>query len=525
MNRSHSENVFANDPNQQLDLAIQTIVDSPAPVDVCQKLIDNAAAWEQTIGFETETSQSEQDSAYAIASCGITSRDSRIIESPLPKFDKDNWPSAQQLAFGLAIMAIFVFAVTLFIEAKIQKPNSTAVTKSNSGHQTPTNPPAAPAVVSQNDNSPRGYAVDAFAYRVPNIRTSVAENAPVIVANGGEKPLMLGEEIPRDAKLDHLHVWDWSKSAKSRIIPGFEFSNSTNAVLTPNGDFLVFADGTHLVLKTGATIKMDYGPEPLNTGTTKFKNAGGMQFSPDSRRLGLLVNLGAGEIPGNRLDVAVKVVETPAGQTLCQFPAGEKHTLRIGFSANGEQIVAGNRKNEVELTDVKSGQVERTFAPALKTQLMGVTLSPDGRFVAAHERTNHSNNPDDERHGRLYVWNKETGELLHQIDSNQFKKAGGLGAIYGLLRFSPNGEHLAVETWGRLMIVDVPSGRVVASLPATVPRHVQWSADGETITTISAVAEATPKNGAMFGDDKLPVVEIWDWRNEKLLKRVGKGFE
>src|ERR1022692_372253 len=59
--------------------------------------------------------------------------------------------------------------------------------------------------------------LDTAEYAVPIIRSQVADDAPVIIANGGKDPIPLGSATREGGGF--LHVWDWSKGTRSRVLP------------------------------------------------------------------------------------------------------------------------------------------------------------------------------------------------------------------------------------------------------------------------------------------------------------------
>ena len=204
-----------------------------------------------------------------------------------------------------------------------------------------------------------------------------AERVPVIVANGGKEPIRLGSVTREGGGL--LHVWDWSTSPVSRVLPDVEFWGTENVALSPDGSQLVWAKGDILDLRTGKQTHIDLGGADVRIGEAMYGRIGDMRFSPDGGRLAILVTILEEDIPGRIKSEVVQVVEFPSGGRLCEFPAGESYALRVGFSADGEQIASADAERQVLLRDAATGDILQRFVPALTSQVMGVAISSDGR--------------------------------------------------------------------------------------------------------------------------------------------------
>ena len=335
-----------------------------------------------------------------------------------------------------------------------------------------------------------------------SIQTVVAQNAPVMIANGGNSPIHLGEWIPQRESGGSLHIWNWSKSPISRVVPEVELWSTARVVLSPDGKLLVWARGEILNLETLERTPIDLGGDVEQVGEATYQRIGEMQFSSDGRRLALLI--------GSK----VQIVEFPSGNRLCDFPAGEDYALRIAFSADGKQVVTGNRSREVTIYDATTGEELQQFGPALDSQIMGVAISADGTYVAAYERTEFSSDAAEERDGDLLIWRTESGELTHRIAGAHLRKLGGAGPSYGALQFAPDSKYLAAESWGRVFVIDVATAEIAAALKESAVQSIQWAADGKTITTIAPLSGGDADGELPFPRYYIyPAVSEWDWRD------------
>jgi len=69
----------------------------------------------------------------------------------------------------------------------------------------------------------------------PTVRFACASNAPVLVGTGGLEPIELGAEVPYGSRSDTLHVWDWSKSRKSRVMKDVHLLADQSFASPPTG--------------------------------------------------------------------------------------------------------------------------------------------------------------------------------------------------------------------------------------------------------------------------------------------------
>jgi WD40 repeat protein len=431
-------------------------------------------------------------------------------------------------------------------------------------------------------------ALDMAGWAIPKLHALVAESAPVIVANGGKKPLHLGSATREHGGL--LHVWSWSKGAMSCVLPKVEFWGNDHVAISPDGKWLVWARGDILDLQTGKSTRIDLGGADFKIGEHTYTRIGAMRFSPDGGRLALGVTNFDETRPGLIKSEVVQIVEFPTGrrlaklfepvarvdpkrlalliadldsakfavrkkaaqeleklgeaaigacrkaldgepsaevrrrlksllekqarkrraQLLCEFPPGESYVLPIGFSKDGKQIASGDRERQILRRDTATGKVLQRYAPALKSQVMGVAISPDGKYVAA---TQHEP-------GDLFIWEADSGRLLRRLDGGGLRKLGGHYPGYGPIRFSPDGKYLAAAYWGRLFVFDMKTGKTAAALREVAATNIQWSADGKKVTVVSPV---TLGSGNMRDrKDRYPAVHEWDWRNNKRIDLTPK---
>jgi hypothetical protein len=325
----------------------------------------------------------------------------------------------------------------------------------------------------------------------------VAESAPIMLANGRGESIGLGAALTGlKAGEGSVHIWDWSQSPHSRVLKGVRLLTAYDA-LSPDGRFLVQANGDIFDLKTGERKTIDLGADVRVNGRWD-EGLNNILFSPDGGRLAVMF--------GNRTDDRelygiVHILDFPGGRLLCRFGASEPFKLRIGFSPDGKHIAAGDPNRQILLRDATTGQIIKRYEPAHDNQIYSVALSPGGRFVAAADSK-----------GNLLVWEADTGRLI-------LKQSGsGEGIDVGCLRFSPDGKLLVAAQSHRIDVYDAVTGNVVGQIKQgwPSPSDVRFSADGKTLTVFAGVPSGTEDGRNIY-----PSVHVWDWKSGKRLHSLG----
>jgi outer membrane protein assembly factor BamB len=345
--------------------------------------------------------------------------------------------------------------------------------------------PAANAVRTQAD----------AAWKSPSIQVLVADRAPVLIAGGPGEPVRLGARVAEAKSGGALHVCDWSRSRESRVVPGVEFWSNAHAAVTPDGKALVFADGTIIDLATGKRSgTIDLGGADYREGATTYGRIGDMRFAPDGRRLAIMVTL---RNEDRTVREVVQTFEFPGGKRLCEFPPGEAYALRLAFSADGGRVAIADAQRHVTLRDATTGELVRTFEPPLKSQVMDVALSGDGKCVYAGAREN----------GELLAFDVASGQLIWRAEPVDLGRDDNPATIE-LLRLSDDDKLLAVGTWGRLAVLDARTGELRGAVNhGRLPAAVHWSADARTISVVTAAAHADGDGRATVYPDVLR----FDW--------------
>ena len=98
------------------------------------------------------------------------------------------------------------------------------------------------------------------------------------------------------------------------------------------------------------------------------------------------------------------------------------------FSPDGRYLIVASMRPDIEIWNVETRQLEGHFEGHTGNWVEGVTISPDGKYVATFE----------ENTATVYLWNMETRQLL-------WKAKNGDDRISDI-QFSPNSQQLYVAT-------------------------------------------------------------------------------
>jgi WD40 repeat protein len=296
--------------------------------------------------------------------------------------------------------------------------------------------------------SQRGGAVTAGAN--PSRRFAVASDATILVSTGGKDPIVLGEKqaFTRDAA---LHVWDWSKSDKSRPL---EVSSPSFSV-SPDGKWIVTIKGEKIEIATGKVAPLPgFEREPNRT-----------LFSPDGRRLALLLD-------EKNNTSTFRILEFPEGRKLCDIENQWPAMLPAAFGPDGSEIFLMGKDNFVRRFDAVTGKELQKYEPAHANSVRRMIASPSGNLLVSGGSR-----------GDILLWDVASGKLLHKLVVVPAAYADQ--GVYSLA-FSPDETQVAGGGVGSLLLWSVATAEV-----KTFPRgsasaeHLSFSVDGKTITAVS----------------------------------------
>jgi WD40 repeat protein len=176
--------------------------------------------------------------------------------------------------------------------------------------------------------------------------------------------------------------------------------------------------------------------------------------------------------------------ETPPPMVVLDA-GGHNGTVRGAvFTPDGRQVITASHDKTVRIWDVNTGLCARVIRPPTGTGIVGelytVALSPDAKTLATGGT-----------YGRIFLIDLPSGRMLHFLPGHSNSVVG--------LDFSPDGRSLASASMDKTVrIWDVSSGKTVRTLTGhtNAVRAVRFSPDGRKIATAS-----TDKSARVFTAD------------------------
>ncbi|MBS0263086.1 MAG: WD40 repeat domain-containing protein [Planctomycetes bacterium] len=344
----------------------------------------------------------------------------------------------------------------------------------------------------------------------PTVLFAVASDAPIIVSTGRNEPIELGAEILYSQGGDTLHVWDWTKSSRSRVLNDIRLRADDKVCLSPDGTRLVWARGDVVHLTTGERSTIDLGGEfHVDQRGGKLQRIEHLQFSPDGQRLTLLLAnllLTKSSHPLRRQDLTnsptFQIVEFPAGTLVSEFPAGIPADLPLAFSTDGRRVVSqysqANSGSAIVERDALTGEQRRGYEPHLRKYASAIRLSLDSSLLAVYDSA-----------GDALVWDTQAGLL-------KFKVPLPSDASTAHLRFSPDGNLLAISLFpglsARLFVIDVTTGTVVGTVSQESSGDIHWLPDSQSFDVIydhRGIREEHDPSGRVVLYNLYPAVRRW----------------
>jgi len=473
--------------SDQLGSTLQRAVDDirrePVPSDARQRVLDSASEWTGALAVDADVD-------------GV--RPLPLVRSP--------WFLPATL-----VAALLLVTSVGFLLVRLRSVNDPVAGFDVPRQATPSSTNAVGTDVKVTTNSSQLDTVEptgAMAPKwIPGVRAAVAHSAPVLVANGPADPVRLGAALPQREETGRLHVWNWSKSAQSRVVDGVELWPSENFVLSPDGRLLLWASGAVLDLDTGKRSTIDLGGATHQVGAASYQRIGTIRFAPDGKRLALTITNFVDGQPGRIASDILQVLEFPSGKVLSEFTISDERALRFDFSSDGRQVFYADDSGHVIARDCLSGKVVRTYEPSFVGQVGALDVSPDGGQVAATDGND-----------VVLIWNAKSGALVRRIKLDELD-AGNSWPVPSLA-FSPDGSHLAITCWSTgVFVVEVASGKLAGTIKGP-GGSLRWSDDGKSITVVTPVSGAGGGGFSSPRYDIYPSIYEWDWRTGKSLRSL-----
>ena len=329
----------------------------------------------------------------------------------------------------------------------------------------------------------------------PSISFDIAENAQVMVSNGPDRPLKLGEAIKQEESSGKLHVWDLKKSQESRVIPGFEFWATRSTTISPDGQWLLWNNGDILNLQTEERSKIELGPDRVNTRTGYYNRIGEIHFSPNSNLLALEITEHSKEHPGRIENEFIEIRAFPDGELVSTIDLDVSSTtgLRLSFTNDESRIVIWEPIQGLRMFAVQDGKLLREFEREENRQIRDLDIASNDSRLATIDRD-----------GNLIVWDIDTAQIVTRLSSSL--QSGFVGPI----RFSNDSQRIAFDLASQLLVFDVSTGGIQELERHLNPASIRWSEDDSMIEFVTRPVVDSQRNPNGFGVSRtteLPKVE------------------
>ncbi len=400
----------------------------------------------------------------------------------------DGWPRARRraaraarrrrtLAFAAAAAAVLVGLFVVLPEARVGREAAPQAGDARLPALVPAMepPPMATPLAAKNDGATQIPFGGSPAGTWPAPLLAVAAAAPVLVSTGGATPIALGGRVPAGTVGERIHVWNWEKSADSRVLAA-----------TTRGEFAVTPDGAKLVTAEGRVIDLATG-----VGATPAWWAGlklqprRLRFSPDGKTLLAFEH-------DEKVGTA-RLIDYPAGTERAKIGGVWWATWSFEFSADGKTVALYGSDAHLRVFDAATGAERAKLAPPFANTIQAVAVSADGARVAGSYR------------GAVRVWDAATGKLVCEPATAEL----GAGPEFRALAFSPDGKRLAGAGSSPLVLWDAADGAVVHRYPreSQIVARLRFDAAGATITAVKDHHGSVGPGGREEG--VYPTVERW----------------
>jgi RNA polymerase sigma factor (sigma-70 family) len=248
-----------------------------------------------------------------------------------------------------------------------------------------------------------------------------------------------------------------------------EAERANDLAFAPDGKTIAVASMSGVWLFDAATGRRTQTCQPLHGYPWQ------VAFSPDGKRL-LAAIQGTKRIPvknGFKLSTGVQIWDLASGHQATEVAL--ENILRLGWTAEGEPVVACRDKDTIDLHEVATGKKRRFSAKDLSTPTSPVCAVGKRVFAATGNET-----------GIIHVWDMTSGEERWTLQT------GGRFTLSHSLVLSPDERWLASLTStappdrSRLQVWSLTTGqaRLIATGDQEHLASAAFSADGKTLATI-----------------------------------------
>ena len=208
-----------------------------------------------------------------------------------------------------------------------------------------------------------------------------------------------------------------------------------------------------------------------------------VEFSPDARYI----------VSGTKYDNQVVLWRTSDGVEMWRYDTGHE-IERAGFSPNGELIAVASEDFKVRLLDSKTGEMQKEIK--LTQGIDGLVFSHNGKWLAAGEEQ-----PGKGKEGLVHIFEMPGAKLKHT------KKHKG---TVNSLDFTKDDRYLLSLGGNTVVVWDTQTFEAIHTLKSEMP-------------ALLITARFSPDGNLVAAGDNDGNVLVWDWKEEKLVRRFNSS--
>jgi WD40 repeat protein len=245
-----------------------------------------------------------------------------------------------------------------------------------------------------------------------------------------------GRYIASRAMDDTVRLWDIATrtSISKWVAEGTLRYCNTSISFTPDGKYILSASRHAIQLLNIETGEMKLKPFQPGEASIKFFR---VAFSVDGQYIAFGI-----------IDLQIQLLNIETGKLERSFPMDEgwRGVEVLSFSPDGKYIVAGSWWHQIRLWNIETGDKVFSKPINLKDRIRFVGVSPDGKHIVSSTGGN--------RDSTIQLWNAKTGNA---VASKPFQ---GHTLIIHCASLSPNGKYIvtgSADDTIRLWKVETPS--------------------------------------------------------------------
>lgn len=295
---------------------------------------------------------------------------------------------------------------------------------------------------------------------------AITDNSTLLFTTGGTTPLALGEVVPL-SRNNLLHVFDWSKPDKSRVLAEI---GPTALTTSPSGETLLNSNG----------VLFELPEKKVEQLASLGDNILALAISPTGKEVVTLhVN------PAAPTENFYRLSELPSGAERGVIPQQWSDHFAVGFTVKNDVFALVDKDRNVREYSLSNGVEKRQFAPPLPDPATAIEYDPAGKLLAATTTR-----------GETFLYSADIARLVRPFKHHTPPPGSAIDPVTAL-RFSPDSAFLAASDSQRVFFWDVETGDIAHQLADGTGGavYLRYSEDGKKITAIKGFSKTQTEEG------------------------------